>query len=245
MSHTSGTVTPRPTQASETQKMRDAIGAVNSSLSGIKSTFSTLNERSTELAATGPSVQELSREIAALRKQVREDGKRAAQDVQAPLRKFITADAFNSGDILEYIRSEIAVQVSREVDIQILEHIPVSLKTQQANNKAQLQDAGTSLTNSAARKRNAQIQIKNLDEMLATVLKTDGTRAQLYPADLRSLFGYSEEHVLALVRDFGLAEDARREVNLNRILGHVGECIAPRRPEVIVAAGVMFELVVL
>jgi hypothetical protein len=45
---------------------------------------------------------------------------------------------------------EVAAQVKQQVDVQIREQIPISLKEQSMNNKTQLQDARTSLTNSFA-----------------------------------------------------------------------------------------------
>ncbi|KAJ6593538.1 hypothetical protein B0H19DRAFT_24379 [Mycena capillaripes] len=125
-------------------------------------------------------------------------------------------------DILEHIRMEVAAQVKEQVDVQIREQIPISLKEQSMNNKTQLQDARTSLTNSAARKKNANLRIQNLDEPLVVVLKSDGTKGKLFPADLRSLLSYDAVNIRNLVKDYGLVEDEVRDVNVNRFLGHIG-----------------------
>jgi hypothetical protein len=79
----------------------------------------------------------------------------------------------------------------------------------------------------------------NQDEPLAPVMKADGTRSNLFPADLRTLRSYdcelyqcdssgfsindrAVELVGALVRDYGLPEGVTAEVNLNRFMKHIG-----------------------
>jgi len=75
---------------------------------------------------------------------------------------------------------------------------------------------------------------------LAPILKADGTRSELFPADLRTLlsydrelpfysFGYANDRashpvelVKALVRDYELVEDVTVEMNLNRFMKYIG-----------------------
>lgn len=54
-------------------------------------------------------------------------------------------------ELLEQIRMEVVAQVQQQVDLQIQEQIPISLRQQSTDNKTQLQDAKTSLTNSFVR----------------------------------------------------------------------------------------------
>ncbi|KAJ7928463.1 hypothetical protein B0H13DRAFT_1597654, partial [Mycena leptocephala] len=61
-----------------------------------------------------------------------------------------------------------------------------------------------------------------LDEGLAVVLKSDGSKGRFFPADLRSLLSYDAAIIQDLVKDYGLIEDDVREVNVNRFLGHIG-----------------------
>ncbi|KAJ7032934.1 hypothetical protein C8F04DRAFT_1396346 [Mycena alexandri] len=53
----------------------------------------------------------------------------------------------------------------------------------------------------AARKKNASLRIQNLDEGLAVVLKFDGSKGKLFPADLRSLFSYDAANMRDLVKE--------------------------------------------
>ncbi|KAJ7106033.1 hypothetical protein C8R43DRAFT_906364, partial [Mycena crocata] len=188
--------------------------------------FGQLNEKSAALSNVGPSVQDAPREIQALRKQIRDENKKADKDIQTfkriardDVKGQIVANLRN--DILDHIRMEIAAQVKQQVNIQIQEHIPISLKQQSINNETQLRDAKTSLTNSAARKRNASLRIQNLDDALVPVLKADGSKGKLFPADLRSLLSYDPASIRDLVKDYGLLDDEIPEVNLNRFLGHI------------------------
>lgn len=96
---------------------------------------------------------------------------------------------------------------------------------------------------SAARIKNASVHVTNEDELLAPVLKSDGTRSELFPADLRTLLSYDcellpvyyfdilstgdiasglVELVKGLVRDYELPEDMTVEMNLDRFMKHIG-----------------------
>ncbi|KAJ7502929.1 hypothetical protein B0H11DRAFT_1987057 [Mycena galericulata] len=229
MSSNDGTATPRASTRArdETEDIRAVIGSMTEALAGLEQSFSSLNDKSGELSRLRPSSQDAPRDIQALRKQIREEKKKGEREIEKfkrtardEVKEQIVANLRN--DILEQIRQEVSAQVQQQVDAQIQEQIPISLKQQSTNNKTQLHDAKTSLTNSAARKRNASLRIQNLDESLAVVLKTDGTKGKLFPADLRSLLSYDVGHARDLVTDYGLVDDDVREVNLNRFLGHIG-----------------------
>ncbi|KAJ6449630.1 hypothetical protein DFH09DRAFT_1299043 [Mycena vulgaris] len=227
MSSNDGTETPRARTRDETENIRAAIGAMSQTLVDLEQSFSSLNEKSAELLTMGPGSQDALREIQALRKQIREENKKADKDIQKfkqiardDVKVQIAASLRN--EILDQIRMEVAAQVRQEVDLQIQEQIPISLGQQSMNNKTQLHVAKTSLTNSAARKKNSNLRIQNLDEGLAPVLKADGSKGNLFPADLRSLLSYDSANIRDLVKDYGLLDDDVREVNLNRFLGHIG-----------------------
>ncbi|KAF8178588.1 hypothetical protein K438DRAFT_1977827 [Mycena galopus ATCC 62051] len=226
------TVTPRPRSPNETESVRVAIGAMTEMLAGLEGSFTSLNAKSAELSTIGPSPvggyarkvyeivteiqQDAVRDIQALRKQIREESKKREKEIATAKRAAreevkvkIAANLRN--DILEHIRTAIALEVKQQVDLQIREQIPISLKEQSMNNKIQLQDARISLTNSAARKKNASLRIQNLDEDLAVVLKSDGTKGKLYPADLRSLLSYDASNIRDLLQEYGLVEDEVQE----------------------------------
>ncbi|KAJ7717828.1 hypothetical protein DFH07DRAFT_860937 [Mycena maculata] len=226
MSPNEGTVTPRAAQ-DETANIRTVIGAMAQALAGLEQSFGSLNEKSAELSKMSPCPQDAPREIQALRKQIRDERKKGEKDIEGfkrTARDDVKGEIVMNlrNNILQHIKKEVEAQVQQQVDLQIREQIPISLKEQSANNKMQLQDAKTSLINSAARKRNSSLRIQNLDESLAVVLKADGTKGNLFPADLRSLLSYDDVNVRDLVKDYGLLDDEVREVNVNRFLGHIG-----------------------
>ncbi|KAJ7244170.1 hypothetical protein B0H12DRAFT_1129732 [Mycena haematopus] len=227
MSTDDGTITPRPRSPNETESIRVAIGAMTGMFASLEGSFTSLNEKSAEFATMGPGPQDAVRDIQALRQQIREEREKREKEIMTAKRAAredakvqIAANLRN--DILEHIRTEVTAQVKQQVDLQIHEQIPISLKEQSLNNKTQLQEARTSLTNSAARKKNAGLRIQNLDEELAVVLKSDGTKGKLFPADLRSLLSYDAANLAELGKEYGLVEDEVREVNLNRFLSHIG-----------------------
>ncbi|KAG6902366.1 hypothetical protein C0995_000928 [Termitomyces sp. Mi166 len=128
-----------------------------------------------------------------------------------------SANAFISGvdpsmvsaweDISAWVKSEIALQVRKQVNEQIREYIPVPLQQQVSENKKQIFDIKISLLNSKARARNSTLKTTNLDEPLMALYKLDGNKSNLYPADLRSLFAYDLDTVKELVKDFGMEAD--------------------------------------
>ncbi|KAF8222880.1 hypothetical protein L208DRAFT_1412747 [Tricholoma matsutake] len=116
--------------------------------------------------------------------------------------------------IRDSIKTEVATQVKQEVDTQIRYHIPISLTRQAVDANKGIADMRIALANSEARAKNASIHMTDQDEPLAPVLKADGTRSELFPADLRTLLSYDFELVKMLVRDYELPEDTTSETNL-------------------------------
>ncbi|KAK7057526.1 hypothetical protein R3P38DRAFT_2497994 [Favolaschia claudopus] len=227
MISSNGTVTPQARNQEGTEDIREAIGAITETLGNLEGSFVEMNGKSTMLAALSPSPQDAVQDLQALRKQLREETEKRDKDIDSFKRVAredvkVKIAANLQDDILEYIKAEISAQVKQQVDLHIQDHIPISLKEQSQANKAQLREAKTSLINSAARKKNSSLRIQNLDDALEPVLKSDGTRGKLYPADLRSLLSYDTASLGDLIRDYGLVEDAVREVNLNVFLSHIG-----------------------
>lgn len=94
---------------------------------------------------------------------------------------------------------------------------------------------------SESRISNSNVDILNLDEALASVLTSEGTRSDYFPADLRSLLSYDsmceasrplrglltiddlDDATKKLVKDYGLVEAEEPEMNIKRFLMHIGE----------------------
>lgn len=97
------------------------------------------------------------------------------------------------------------------MDIQLQHYIPISLTQQAVDSKKRIAEMRIALENSLAfpclyrivsnggcseaRIKNGSIRAEDVDEPLAHVLKGDGTRSKLFPANLRSLFSYDGEFV--------------------------------------------------
>ncbi|TCD66555.1 hypothetical protein EIP91_001276 [Steccherinum ochraceum] len=102
------------------------------------------------------------------------------------------------------------------------DHVPVPLTEQIVGSRNQIIEVRHALMNSEARRANSNLRTDDLNDHLAVVLKPDGTRSDLYPANLNALFAYTPVLLRALLRDHGLQESPTREKNLNRFMAHIG-----------------------
>jgi len=223
-SRTSGAGTPYP--IGNTQAVNDLLTMMKSTLNTLGATFDNLGEQSAKVAALRPALDS-ARQIHELRKQMRAQEKN--QDTRiGDIRRLVQDDLkvqiadHMREQIAEQIKSEIALQVKNEVDNQISQHLPTPLAIQAAESQLQLAEVKISLQNSEARRHNQQIRANNLDELLAVVLRRDGTPSPFFPANLKVLFSYELEMTRALVRDYGLVEHPMREGNLNRFMAFCG-----------------------
>lgn len=119
------------------------------------------------------------------------------------------------------MRRELVAQVREQVNSQIGEHLPVPLEEQAKESRSQLIEVKHALMNSyvklpvvylvchayllrhvsyfhytcisyrESRRANSNLRTDNLTDQLAVVLKPDGTRSDVYPHNLHSLFAYS------------------------------------------------------
>ncbi|KAF9526643.1 hypothetical protein CPB83DRAFT_857554 [Crepidotus variabilis] len=125
----------------------------------------------------------------------------------------------------DLVRDAVINQVREEVDEQIGDHMPVSLKEQAVESKRQLEEIRVSLHNSEARINNSFIQISNLYDSLESVLTPDGSESPLYPPNVKSLLGYDLDSARSLNKDFGLAETEDLRVNFQQFLKHIGTSV--------------------
>jgi len=181
-----------------------------------------------KVSTLGPTMADTTHQIQQIRRQIRSQDKKqearindVKKMVRDQLKNHIT-EAMKP-QIKEQVQAEITLQVTRHVNVQIKDHLPVSLEDQVADSKKQFEVVRHSLINSEARRVNSVLRSpRDLGEPLAIVLKADGRKSEVFPADLRSLFSYDAKMAKALVKDFGLPESEVRETNLNRFMSHIG-----------------------
>ncbi|KAI0343738.1 hypothetical protein BDW22DRAFT_1356282 [Trametopsis cervina] len=223
---TSGSViTTAP--VTDTAQLREMIGVTKTTLATIGEQFRILQEQQAKVAGLGPTMENASSQIDGLRRQIRrQDKKQQARmhEVKELIRERLKEQATKQlqSHIQEEIRREIVAQVKEQVHLQIREHLPVTLDEQARESKAQLVEVKHALMNSEARRANSNLRTDNLTDQLAVVLKPDGTRSDVYPHNLHSLFAYSDEMLSLLLKDHELAENEVREKNLNRFMAHIG-----------------------
>ncbi|KAH9941923.1 hypothetical protein B0H21DRAFT_543111 [Amylocystis lapponica] len=211
----------------DTAAIRELLRMMKENLGTLGQTFKTLNEQSATVSTLSPSMEDAATQIHEIRRQIRSEEKK--QDLRVKDVKHMIKNGLKhqvSEELRDHIRdtikSEIAIQVKEQIDIHIAEHLPVSLKQQTEESKKQLVQVRHALVNSEARRANSILRTSNLDDPLAVVLKPDGTRSGVYPADLRSLFSYDMCMTRALLKDHDLTEHEDREKNLSRFMSYIG-----------------------
>ncbi|KAI0743388.1 hypothetical protein C8Q80DRAFT_1180653 [Daedaleopsis nitida] len=230
MSDPATSAAPRPQAgAVDTAAVRELLGAMKATLGTLDQTFRTLNEQSSQVSSLGPNMQTAAAEILALRQQIRKQEKRQEKRVNEIKRMLkedikLQAEEQMRDGIRAQIRSEIVKQVKDQMAAQIPAHLPVPLRTQAAESRQQLAEVKIALDNSEARRANAILRPSpsNMTDTLSVVLKPDGTKSALYPANLRSLFSYENAKMKELLKDFGLHDYGVPEKNLNRFMAHIG-----------------------
>ncbi|KAK0460914.1 uncharacterized protein EV420DRAFT_1266819 [Desarmillaria tabescens] len=130
--------------------------------------------------------------------------------------------------ITSEIKSVIEKETKNQVDRQISDHISIPLAKQKEETEGRLSEVKVSLVNSRARIANAAITLEHMNDKLDVLLKKDGERSKIYPADITSLLAYDAKMVRDLLCDYGLESDADLNVNLNRFIHYIGECSSCR-----------------
>ncbi|KAG5647112.1 hypothetical protein DXG03_001483, partial [Asterophora parasitica] len=203
------------------------VTVMQRTLGGLDTTLNKLNEQSRVFNEGVRPQMDKTSQIEDLQKRLNEHSKAQRRLVRAA-KKTIREDFKNTvsdrlrDDISAQIRREVEIQVKDQVELQIGDHIPVPLELQAIDNNRQIAEIKAALANSEARAKNSHLQGRNLDEPLAPVLKPDGNKSQVFPADLRSLFCYDLDMSNVLMKDFGLEEEDSLSANYGRFMRHIG-----------------------
>lgn len=201
-------------------ELADKTKATDVSLKNFATGLSKVNEVS-------PSSDSILKEIEELRAKVKANGAREKGEVgkvKDRVHEELTKEILDklrphiAGEIKGAIEKEAKVQV----DKQIGKYIPVPLATQKQETEERLSEVRISLTNSKARIANAAITLEHRNDKLEPLLKKDGERSKIYPADLTSLFAYDLKMVRDLLHDYNLESETDIRVNFNRFLDYIG-----------------------
>ncbi|SJK97863.1 uncharacterized protein ARMOST_01118 [Armillaria ostoyae] len=204
--------------------------AVNELADKTKATGVSLDNFATGLGKVNevsPSIEGILKEIEDLRAAVKANSAREKEEVghvKNRVHEELKREILDS--LRPHITSEIKGVIEKEakiqVDKQIEKHIAIPLPKQKEETKERLSEVQVSLTNSKARIANAAITLEHMNDKLEPLLKKDGERSKVYPADLTSLFAYDLKMVRELLHDYGLESDTDLRVNLNRFLDYIG-----------------------
>lgn len=166
-------------------------------------------------------------EIQTLRRQLRAQDKK--QDMRSNEIKFMVKNLLKDEvasemheHIREQIKQEISKQTREQMKVQVSQHLPMPLRQQISEGKAEIVIIRHALVNSEARRANSVLDAEYLDDPIAVVVKADGTKSGFYPADLRSLFSYDANMMRGLLTDYALPVSESRDINIIRFMCHVG-----------------------
>ncbi|KAL6310531.1 hypothetical protein BKA93DRAFT_756487 [Sparassis latifolia] len=224
----SETVAPIATPvAAGTTALHELLTTMNGSWLALGQSFELLNEQSLRVASAGPTMSDSIVEIQKLRRQLRAQDKKQtlrAKEVKDTIKNLLKDQVVDEmrSHIQEQIGKEIALQVKEQMDAQIQEHLPIPLRQQTNEGRLEIINLRHALVNSEARRKNSMVDLRYEDDPLAVVMKPDGTRSDLDPADLRSLRAYDTYMMSALLKDHGLPELQSQDQNIKQFLCHIG-----------------------
>ncbi|KAI0717286.1 hypothetical protein C8T65DRAFT_572214 [Cerioporus squamosus] len=204
------------------------LGSMKATYGSMYQSFRALNEQSEQVSKLGPTMDAAKENLIIIRRQIQEhdhsqEGRVA--EVRKMIKEEIKVVAGNAlrDQIRDQIKLEVAKQVREQMEAQMHEHLPVPLAQQADESRQQIVEVKHACRE-LARRKNAGLRPSpsNLNDPLEVVLKPDGTKSSLYPANLRSLFAYDNAKARSLLNDFGLHDHGVLEKNLNRFMAHVG-----------------------
>ncbi|CCL99191.1 uncharacterized protein FIBRA_01206 [Fibroporia radiculosa] len=218
---------PAIARTNDSIAMHELLDAMRASFGTIDQTFREINEQSVNLSSVGPTMQDVDGQMRALLQEIKEHGENEDSRIK-DIKKMIKGDVKQNiaenmkADIKEQIRKELALQVPEEIQRQIADHLPVSLHEQSRECKLQIIEVENALANSKARKLNSTFDVDNLGDTLSVVLRADGTKSGVFPANLNSLFAFDATTLKKLLGDYDIREQESREMNLNKFISHIG-----------------------
>ncbi|KAG8849984.1 hypothetical protein FRB96_000589 [Tulasnella sp. 330] len=210
----------------DVEGMKELLGVMTSTLGTLGQTLDTLKDQSDRVAVLGPQMDS-AHQIHQLRRAMRAQEKK--QDLRVEDLTHLIKDVLKEeiaqmleAEINELIADEIKLQIEEQVKAQLTDMGLDKIEAQAKQGEKQVKDVRVALINSDSRTTNSKLRANNLDDCLAVLLKPDGEESELFPQELRTLFGYNNETAKALVRDYGLVESDQREENLNAFMAHAG-----------------------
>ncbi|KAG8894060.1 hypothetical protein FRB99_001548 [Tulasnella sp. 403] len=222
------TANPKSSQSAppDTVAVKELLDMMNRTLATLGKTFDSLTEQSTRVATLGPQM-ESAHQIHQLRRQMRAQEKK--QDSRINEVKHIVREVLKEEiakvlgpDISTAVRDEVRSQTSAEVRNQLSHHLPYDLHKQAELSRQQLKDVQCSLRNSESRRANSTLRASNLEDEIATILKSNGEESRYFPRNLKTLFSYDDNTAKELVKDYNLPTSDSREKNLNKWMAHAG-----------------------
>ncbi|KAH9485597.1 hypothetical protein JR316_0002507 [Psilocybe cubensis] len=225
---TSSTAENTVTSSLSPISINNDVGVEKSSvyINQIKEPLGNLTNQTMQIALLGePGTKQ---EISELREQIRGQDlkhKEGLIEIQNILDEILDRQVQET--MREKVEQEITNQIDELVREQVAEclkaHIPQELQDEVAMSKKELEELNLRLHNSESRRTNGNLRHNKTDDLLATMLKADGTVSAQYPKDLKELFQLDGDTTKALMNEYELPEPTTsRDHNLNRFMQFCG-----------------------
>jgi type I site-specific restriction endonuclease len=188
------------------EKSSSLINDVKRPMEGLAASLDGLNNQTILLALLG----EIStkQEIAGLREQMRNQSQKH-QDGISEIQDIL--DNFLQKQVVENMRKQVEQEIQSHIDDFVKEHvmeclrdhIPLDLQHEVAERKDELERLNLALHNSESRRANGNLRTTRPDDVLATLLMSNGLVSEQFPKDLKALFsldGKSNRRINSYVR---------------------------------------------
>ncbi|KAI0674758.1 hypothetical protein C8Q78DRAFT_1008766 [Trametes maxima] len=226
--HTNVTEPTVESLATKAEVVHEILGEMRARFGYLTQTLTALEEQGKMIKKLGPNMTSVEEDFDKNHKLIvarDEEQKKQFDALKADIRGRLKNDVLSAakGQIRQQIRTEVEKQVGEQIKTLLVPtHFPKSLEEHVQDGRAQIHALNTALVNSKARKENATITAHDMSKPLAVVLKDDGSKSDVWPADLNSLTAYSAQQIRQLIEDFGLHDHENASTNLNRFLAHIG-----------------------
>ncbi|KAF5354755.1 hypothetical protein D9756_005509 [Leucocoprinus leucothites] len=206
---------------------KEVYASLSSALSNLAGNYDALQGKTMEVALKGTEMDS-SEDIKELRQHMKEQDtlhKESMEEIQSHMIDQILQS--EGDDMRVEVSQEIVDQIDELVKDQVAhclkDHMPEDLQLDLAESKREYEDLQLALHNSESRRLNGTLRANKADDVLHTILMSNGSASPRFPKDLRALFDLDADTVKALMDDYGInGISDLRDSNLNKFMQFCG-----------------------
>ncbi|KAJ3575276.1 hypothetical protein NP233_g1194 [Leucocoprinus birnbaumii] len=214
---------------------KEVYDSLSHALNNLAGNYDALQGKSMQVAMKGTEMEN-SEDIKELRQQMKDQDLRHKESMEE-IQNMIDQILQNEGDDMrKQVSQEIAEQIDELVKDQVAhclkDHMPEDLGFELEENKREYADLQHALHNSyndtgnlgsESRRLNGTLRASKPDDVLHTILMSNGSVSGRFPKDLNALFELDADAVKALMADYDLnGVTDSRDNNLNKFMQFCG-----------------------